>query len=205
MYAERPVNKAHLEFCSSPEWARRRGSWPAPGTPLGLVKLADVAHRTEHDAVRLGVSAAGIGDAIAGLRAIAASDGLSPAIVIQPMIDSRGEALLGVQGESELGPMVVFGLGGVFTEALGEVGGRMAPFGPQQARSLIEEFRDLKVMHGFRGRPAWDLAALTRILVAAGRLAAAGREWIASLDGQPAALRPRWLPGRRRAAAAFPA
>jgi acyl-CoA synthetase (NDP forming) len=150
-----------------------------------VVKLADVAHRTEHNAVRLGVASGGIGAAIAELRAIAASDGLSRAIAIQPMIAASDEALLGVQGESELGPMVVFGLGGIFTEALGKVGGRMAPFGPEQARSLIEEFRDLKVMHGFRGRPAWDLEALARILVAAGKLAAAGREWIASLDVNP--------------------
>jgi acetate---CoA ligase (ADP-forming) len=150
-----------------------------------VVKLADVAHRTEHNAVRLGVSADGIGGAIAELRAIAASEYLAAAVAIQPMISASGEALLGIQGESELGPLVAFGLGGIFTEALGKVGGRMAPFGPDQAHALIEEFRDVKVMHGFRGRPAWDLDALAGILVAAGRLAAGGRDWIASLDVNP--------------------
>ena len=150
-----------------------------------VVKLADVAHRTEHNAVRLGVTAGGIGGAIAELRAIAASDHLAPAVAIQPMISASGEALLGIQGESELGPLVAFGLGGIFTEALGKVGGRMAPFGPDHARALIEEFRDVRVMHGFRGRPAWDLEALAGILVAAGKLAAGGRDWIASLDVNP--------------------
>jgi acetate---CoA ligase (ADP-forming) len=80
---------------------------------------------------------------------------------------------------------VAFGLGGIFTEALGKAGGRMAPFGLDQARALVEEFRDVKVMHGFRGRPRWDLDTLAGILVAAGRLAAGGREWIASLDVNP--------------------
>jgi len=61
----------------------------------------------------------------------------------------------------------------------------MAPFGPDQAHALIEEFRDVKVMHGFRGRPAWDLGALAGILVSAGKLAAGGRDWIASLDVNP--------------------
>ena len=150
-----------------------------------VVKLADVAHRTEHNAVRLGVTADGIGGAIAELRAIAASDNLATAVAIQPMISASGEALLGVQGESELGPLVAFGLGGIFTEALGKVGGRMAPFGPDQAHALIEEFRDVKVMHGFRGRPAWDLDALAGILVSAGKLAAGGKDWIASLDVNP--------------------
>jgi acyl-CoA synthetase (NDP forming) len=106
-------------------------------------------------------------------------------VAIQPMIQASGEALLGIQGESELGPLVVLGLGGVFVEVLNRVGGRMAPFTTEVARDLIEEFADLKVMHGFRGRPGWDLDALAGILVAAGQLAARGREWIATLDINP--------------------
>jgi acetate---CoA ligase (ADP-forming) len=149
------------------------------------VKLADVAHRTEHDAVRLGVGADGLAEAVAGLRCIAARDHLAASVAIQPMLDASGEALLGVQGESELGPLVVFGLGGIFAEVLNRVGGRMAPFTAEVARDLIEEFADLKVMHGFRGRPGWDLDALAGILVAAGQLAARGREWIAALDINP--------------------
>ena len=159
------------------------GELPFPGPYV--VKLADVAHRTEHNAVRLGVTADGIDDAIAELRGIAASEYLARTVVIQPMISASGEALIGIQGESELGPLVAFGLGGIFTEALGKVGGRMAPFGLDQAHALIEEFRAVKVMHGFRGRPAWDLDALADILVSAGQLAAGGRDWIASLDVNP--------------------
>ncbi len=158
---------------------------PIPFAGPYVVKLADVAHRTEHDAVRLNVTPEGIPAAIAELRSIAAADNLATPVAIQPMISFTGEALLGVQGESELGPMVVFGLGGIFAEALRKVGGRMAPFGLPEARELIEEFRDVKVLHGFRGRPAWDLEGLASILVAAGQLAAGGAEWIASLDINP--------------------
>jgi acetate---CoA ligase (ADP-forming) len=150
-----------------------------------VAKLADVAHRTEHGAVRLNVGAAGLPAAITGLRELAARDGLPEAVAVQPMIAAAGEAFLGIQGESELGPLVVFGLGGIFAEALRRVGGRMAPFGYAQARELIEEFRDVRIMHGFRGQPPWDLGALASILVAASRLAAGGRDWIASLDVNP--------------------
>jgi acetate---CoA ligase (ADP-forming) len=144
-----------------------------------------VAHRTEHDAVRLRVGADGLAAVVAELRAIAARDHLAASVAIQPMLQATGEALLGVQGESELGPLVVLGLGGVFAEVLNRVGGRMAPFTTEVARELIEEFADLKVMHGFRGRPGWDLDALAGILVATGQLAARGREWIATLDINP--------------------
>jgi acetate---CoA ligase (ADP-forming) len=157
---------------------------PPFGGPY-VVKLADVAHRTEHDAVRLRVEAGGLAEAVAGLRAIAARDGLAASVAIQPMLEAGGEALLGIQGESELGPLVVLGLGGVFVEVLNRVRGRMAPFGTEVAGELIEEFADLKVMHGFRGRPGWDLGALADILVAAGQLAARGRDWIATLDINP--------------------
>jgi len=150
-----------------------------------VAKLADVAHRTEHGAVRLNVDAAGLPAAITGLREAAARDGLPAVVAVQPMIAATGEAFLGIQGESELGPLVVFGLGGIFAEALRKVGGRMAPFDLAQARELIEEFRDVRIMHGFRGQPPWDLDALADILVAAGRLAAGGRDWIASLDVNP--------------------
>ena len=61
----------------------------------------------------------------------------------------------------------------------------MAPFTAEVAAELIEEFADLKVLHGFRGRPGWDLDALARIVVAAGQLAARGREWIATPDINP--------------------
>nr|WP_246497244.1 acetate--CoA ligase family protein [Sphaerisporangium rubeum] len=161
---------------------------PFPGPYV--VKLADVAHRTEHGAVRLGVTADGLGDAVAELRALAAVHGLPPLVAVQPQVEILGEAFIGVQGESELGPLVVFGLGGVFVEVLQRVGGRMAPLSARDARSLIDEFADAKVMHGFRGRPAWDLDALAEILVAAGRLAVSGRGWIESLDLNPLVFTP---------------
>src|SRR5216683_761419 len=150
-----------------------------------VVKLADVAHRTEHGAVRLSVEPAALPAAVTELRHIAVADGLSPVVAVQPMVTATGEALLGIQGESELGPLVAFGLGGIFVEALGTVAGRMAPFTAGQARELIDEFRDVKVIHGFRGRAPWDLDALAAILASASRLAAGGREWIASLDVNP--------------------
>ncbi|MDP3950271.1 acetate--CoA ligase family protein [Microbacterium sp.] len=149
-----------------------------------VVKLADVAHRTEHGAVLVKVSAEGLNDAVTTLREIAAKDGLAPLVAVQPMVDVRGEAFLGIQN-GELGPMVVFGLGGIFVEVLKRVGGRMAPINRVDAESLIAEFEDAKLMHGFRGSPAWNLDLLADLLVNAGRLASGGAGWIDSIDVNP--------------------
>lgn len=150
-----------------------------------VVKLADVAHRTEHGAVRLGVTAERLDDVTAELRELAARDGLPELVAVQEMITVEGEAFIGVRGQSELGPVVAFGLGGVFVEVLGRVSGRLAPFTAADAGEMIAEFDDLGVLTGLRGQRAWDRDALATILVQVSRLAAGGREWIGTLDINP--------------------
>jgi len=150
-----------------------------------VAKLADVAHRTEHGAVRLRVAAEGLADAVADLRDLARRDGLPEVVAVQQMIDSEGEAFVGIRGRSELGPVVAFGLGGVFVEVLGRVSGRLAPFTSADAAELIAEFDDLGVLSGVRGRRRWDRDALGAILVQVGQMAAAGREWIETFDINP--------------------
>lgn len=150
-----------------------------------VVKLADVGHRTEHGTVRINVTGPDLTAAVGDMRTIAARDGLSPLVAIQQMVDVEGELLLGIQSSTELGPMVVLGFGGVLVEALNRIGGRMAPLDRSTARELIDEFADVKIMHGFRARAPWDLDALVDIIVAAGTIAAAGRDWIDSFDVNP--------------------
>ena len=123
--------------------------------------------------------------AVGELRAIAATDGLPPLIAVQPMVAGHGEAFVGIKGDSELGPVVAFGLGGIFVEVMGRVGGRMAPMTTDDAGDLIEEFSDTGVLDGFRGAPRWDRPALADVLVAASRLAAGGGAWIESIDINP--------------------
>ncbi|GAB3275454.1 acetate--CoA ligase family protein [Kineosporia babensis] len=172
-----PVAPYHLIGVAEP------ASSPSFAGPF-VVKLADVGHRTEHGAVLLNVAPAELSTAVDRLREIARRDGLAATVAVQPMVAAQGEVFVGVQN-SELGPLVVFGLGGVLVEVLKRVGGRMAPFTPDTARALIAEFDDTQLMHGFRGSAPWDLDALTDILVRIGNLAAGSRDWLESLDINP--------------------
>ena len=149
-----------------------------------VVKLADVGHRTEHGAVEVGVPEDELGAAAARMRSIAGRDALPALVVVQPMVAVRGEAFIGIQS-TELGPMVVFGLGGVMVEVLNRIGGRMAPFDRSEAEELIAEFEDARLMHGFRGQPAWNLDALAELLVRVGDFAAGSSDWLGSLDVNP--------------------
>jgi acetate---CoA ligase (ADP-forming) len=156
---------------------------PFPGPYV--VKLADVSHRTEHGAVRLAVPADDLATAVAELRALAGEHGLPALVAVQPMLQVEGEAFIGIRAQSELGPVVAFGLGGVFVEVFGRVSGRLAPFTAADATELIAEFDDLGVLNGLRGKRPWDRDALAAILVSAGTLAAGGRDWIDTFDVNP--------------------
>jgi hypothetical protein len=157
----------------------------APFAGPYVVKLADLAHRSEHDAVRLGVDEAGLSSAVEELRDLARRDSLSSVVAIQEMVPGRGEAFIGVRGSSELGPVLAFGLGGIFVEVLKRVSGRLAPLSPDDAKELVAEFDDLGVLNGLRGQAAWDRDQLEGILVSVGQLAAAGRSWIDTIDINP--------------------
>jgi acyl-CoA synthetase (NDP forming) len=156
-----------------------------PGfAPPYVVKLADVAHRTEHGAVRAGVTAEGLDAAVTELRGLASASGLASAVAVQPAIRGLGEVFVGMR-DTELGPLVVFGAGGVFLEALGRIAGRIAPLSESDAADLVEELAGTGLLDGFRGGPPWSRPALTAAIRAAGDLIAGGRDWIESVDVNP--------------------
>lgn len=153
-----------------------------------VVKLADLAHRTEHGAVRVRVAGEDLARMCAELAELATELGVPPTVAVQPMLSGYAEAFIGMNGATELGPVVAFGPGGVFVEVLKRVSGRLAPLSAHDAVDLLDDFADLGIHEGIRGGPPWDVKALVPILVAAGRLVAGGRDWIESIDINPLIL-----------------
>ena len=81
--------------------------------------------------------------------------------------------------------LVLFGLGGVFTEVLKDVSFRRAPFGEETAREMIEELKGVALLKGARGRPAADLDALSRAISRLSLFAAAHGDAIDSVELNP--------------------
>ena len=148
------------------------------------VKLANVAHRTEHGAVEVGVAPRDVPVAVKRLRDIALRDGLDAQVAVQAMARGNGELFVGVQGTSDLGPVLVCGLGGVFVELLKKVSGRMLPLAEAEADALLDEAAG-DFISGFRGQAPWHRQSLRDVLLGVGRIGSRGREWIASLDLNP--------------------
>jgi acetate---CoA ligase (ADP-forming) len=157
----------------------------APLGPKLVAKLANVLHRTEHDAVRLNVSPDGVEAAVRDLQLLAARENLPGEVVIQSMLPSAVEAFIGVDTRSPFGPLVVFGLGGILVELIRDFSARTAPLSELDALDMLDELRVSRALDGFRNLPAWNRVELARLLVSVGNLAAGGRAWLSSLDINP--------------------
>jgi acetyl-CoA synthetase (ADP-forming) len=92
------------------------------------------------------------------------------ALLVQEMVLGHRELVCGLTRDSQLGPCVMFGLGGVLTEVLEDVVFRIAPLTSWDAKEMIQEIRSRKILEPFRGESAVDLEVLSRTLVALGEI-----------------------------------
>jgi acyl-CoA synthetase (NDP forming)/RimJ/RimL family protein N-acetyltransferase len=156
-----------------------------------VVLKADVpglVHKTDAGAVQLDVrTPEDVRDAYAAFTA-RFGERLS-GVLIQPMISAGTEVIIGVVQEPMFGPLVVFGLGGVTTDVLGDHIARLTPLTDTDADELIHAIRAAPLLLGHRGNPAADIAALHEILLRVSRLADDVPE-IAELDLNPVIARP---------------
>ncbi|WP_395106271.1 acetate--CoA ligase family protein [Actinomadura sp. SCN-SB] len=172
----------------------RPGDWEAgrlPGVAGRLVvKLADVPHRTEYGAVRLGVEPDAVPAAAAELSALAAGHGLPRTIAVQVQVAGEGEAFIGCQGETDLGPVVVAGLGGTLVELNRTVAGRPIPVDDRDVEEMLDELGRDTVFAGLRGGRAWNRPALAAAVLASARLMERAAGWAASIDLNPVVCGP---------------
>ena len=84
----------------------------------------------------------------------AAPDARIDGVIVAEMVSGGIETVMGVVSDPVFGPAVMFGLGGVFVEVLKDVTFRLAPFGMDEARRMIEEIQGRAMLDGVRGAPA---------------------------------------------------
>ena len=91
-------------------------------------------------------------------------------VSVQEMITQGKEVILGMNRDPQFGPLVTFGLGGIYVEALKDVTFRVAPLTREDALEMIDEIKTNKLLGEFRGSPAVDREALAKALVGVGEL-----------------------------------
>jgi acyl-CoA synthetase (NDP forming) len=147
---------------------------------------ASLAHKTEVSAVALDLrSADEVSEAGRRLSAIAGAESL----LVQELVPGNRELLCGSTRKPGFGPCIVFGIGGVMTEAIDDISLRLAPLTPDDAAEMVDQIRLGAVLGPFRGAPAVDRTALCRILVTLGDIAHR-YPGIGQIDVNPLKVRP---------------
>jgi acetate---CoA ligase (ADP-forming) len=168
----------------------------AIGYPV-VLKIAspDILHKTDVGGVKVGLeNAEDVRDAFE-LMTYRAQRYVPEArllgCLVQAMVPAGGlEVLVGMNRDPQFGPLVTFGLGGIYVETLKDVTFRIAPFSTQEAQEMLSEIRAHALLDGVRGKPAVDKEAIVDTLLRIGQLVQDFPE-IAELDINPLTVYPR--------------
>jgi acetate---CoA ligase (ADP-forming) len=160
------------------------------GYPVVLkIVSADIQHKSDIGGVKLNLQS--VDEVRAGYQTIMAAvgqhagDAAIDGVLVAPMISGGVETIMGVHRDPVFGPVVLFGLGGIFVEVLKDVTFRIAPFGLDEAHRMIDEVRGRALLDGVRGQPAADVDALALGLCQLSVYAAAHADVIESIDINP--------------------
>jgi acetate---CoA ligase (ADP-forming) len=154
----------------------------------------DILHKSDIGGVLVGVEGEqGVREGFETIiqRAKAAHpDARIRGVQVQEMVRGGQQVIVGIKRDPTFGPLVMFGLGGIYVEALADVSFRLAPLTAEDAEAMIDEVRSAKLLSGLRGAPPADRRALVDAIVKIGRLAA-DHEEILELDVNPLIVLPK--------------
>lgn len=155
------------------------------GHPV-VVKALGLAHKSEHDAVRLGLSSdAAIVAAATDLLA------LGDRLLVEEMVtDAVAELIVGVTHDPQYGLLLTVGAGGVLVELLKDTATLLLPARQDEIRAALMSLRTAPVLTGYRGRPAGDMDAVIAAIGAIAHFAEEQADRLIELDVNPLMVRP---------------
>ncbi len=146
------------------------------GYPV-VVKISsdDILHKSDAGGVKVGVKdAAGVRAAFEEIMSSARAykaDAKLDGVLVQQMAPKGREVIIGVNRDPQFGPVIMFGLGGIYVEVLKDVTFRVAPLTQAEALEMTGDIRAARILHAFRGDPEGDLQALAECLTRVSQLA----------------------------------
>lgn len=110
-------------------------------------------------------------------------------VLVEEMLSMGTEVIVGMSQDSVFGPVIAFGLGGVFVEILNDVSRRLAPLSRYDAEEMIAEVKGYKILQGTRGRPPADVQAIVDTILRISTLSMQLGDTVAELDINPLVVR----------------
>lgn len=159
------------------------------GYPVVMkIVSTDISHKSDVGGVVVGLeSAKEVRKAFKEMMervAEAAPDANIEGVAIQAMAKQGTEIIVGSTTDPQFGPVLMFGLGGVFVEVLKDVAFRIVPLEPRDARQMVREIKGLPILQGVRGQEPADLEAIESLILSVSEFIEAHPE-IAELDLNP--------------------
>ena len=160
------------------------------GYPLVLkVESPDIPHKTEAGVVALDVRDEAdlrrrYGDIIARAGRFA-PDARIAGVLVQEMIGTGQEVMVGLSRDPQFGPVVLFGLGGILVELLKDVSVRPVPLTRFDAEEMVRGIKGYRLLRGFRGRPEADVEAVVDVLLKMSQLGVDLGDLVAEMDINP--------------------
>jgi acyl-CoA synthetase (NDP forming) len=180
-----PVAEATLA-ASADEAAKaaKKAGFPA------VVKIVspDVTHKSDVGGVRVGLAdeaavRAAYEEIVSAVKE-RQPDARIEGVAVQKMARPGTEVIVGLSKDPQFGPVLMFGLGGIFVEVLKDVAFRIVPLEPRDAREMIDEIKGRAVLDGVRGGEPADVGALADLLLKLSAFAEANPQ-VAELDLNP--------------------
>jgi acyl-CoA synthetase (NDP forming) len=159
------------------------------GFPVAL-KLASrkIIHKSDIGGVRLSLqNASDVREAFEAICARLAREqklDSMDGVLVQPMVPGGVELMIGVTQDPLFGPLIAFGLGGIHVEILKDVCFRVTPITARDAGEMVRSIRGFRLLQGYRGHAAADIAAVEDVLLRIARLVEEVPE-ISELDLNP--------------------
>ena len=159
------------------------------GFPVALKLIApEIVHKTESGAVVLDLKSA---DEVQteGQKLLSKTSGKAQ-LLIQEMVQGT-EVMIGARTDSQYGPFLLVGLGGIFVEVLKDVAIRLLPVDEKEARAMLQELRGYIILEGVRGQTPRDIDALVKAMVGLSEIFSAHRNHLSDLEINPIMVRPQ--------------
>jgi acyl-CoA synthetase (NDP forming) len=145
---------------------------------------SDIQHKSDLGLIELDIRDASAARAAYHRIVDRAAGRTDEGVLVEELVPHERELLVGMRRDEQFGPVIAFGLGGIFTEAVADVAFALAPLDDADARALVAELRAGRLLGPLRGLPRVDMAQLRDILLAVAQLAADQPE-IAEIDVNP--------------------
>lgn len=173
--------------------ARTKGQAMALSQQLGFpaalkISSPDVVHKSDAGGVKLNLkSQRQVGEAYHQIMTSVHQkhpDARIEGVTVQPMARPGVEVIIGMSKDPQFGPVLMFGLGGVWVELLKDVSFRIVPIVSRDAREMIRELKGFPLLEGYRGSEPAHLPTLESLLLQVSRFVAENPE-IKELDVNP--------------------